>query len=106
MLTYAGEAGDGAGGAMLAVIMRGHPSEPSHTDFLSLWEAKYAVYLLYWYKSTSTDAAAQHQLGVSSCCVSRANPAARAGACYVCWRVLARADVCWRVLAYAAGSVC
>mmetsp|Transcript_103564 Transcript_103564/g.167033 ORF Transcript_103564/g.167033 Transcript_103564/m.167033 type:complete len:1101 (+) Transcript_103564:87-3389(+) len=35
----AGEAGDGAGAGVLAVIMRGHPAEPSHTDFLSLWEA-------------------------------------------------------------------
>jgi len=34
-----GEGGDGAGGAKLAVIMRGHPSEPSHTDYLSVWEA-------------------------------------------------------------------
>jgi len=35
----AGEGGDGAGGAKLAVIMRGHPAEPSHTDYLSVWEA-------------------------------------------------------------------
>ena len=34
-----GEGGDGTGGARMAVIMRGHPSEPSHTDYLSVWEA-------------------------------------------------------------------
>eukprot|EP00802_Teleaulax_amphioxeia_P002946 Tamp_02949.p1 GENE.Tamp_02949~~Tamp_02949.p1 ORF type:complete len:1076 (-),score=216.30 Tamp_02949:765-3743(-) len=37
-----GEGGDGTGGAVLAVIMRGHPSEPSHTDYLSVWEASLA----------------------------------------------------------------
>jgi hypothetical protein len=37
-----GEGGDGSGGAVLAVVMRGHPSEPSHTDYLSVWEASLA----------------------------------------------------------------
>ena len=34
-----GEGGDGAGGALLAVLANAHPDEPSHTDYLSLWEA-------------------------------------------------------------------
>jgi hypothetical protein len=69
-------------------------------------QVRYSVYLLYWYKSTNTDASIKDSIkeGLRKRSLPLATPSMPAYA-DVCGRMLTYADVCGRMLTYAASRI-